>query len=162
MLIRVEKVKEDEFELIFPMVKNALFPYVDAVYGWNDEFQQARLRNDYEPAWYHWLYDGDDRVGMVCFKYLGSFLEPSSDSALERSLHLHLVIILPEYQGRGLGAEVMNHLGQLARQNTCNKITLSCFIENQRAVKFYQTLGYQIILEEEHFFSFELDVNASA
>ena len=150
MLIRVEKVKEDEFELIFPMVKNALFPYVDAVYGWNDEFQQARLRNDYEPAWYHWLYDNQDKIGMVCFKKSHGLL------------HLHLLIILPEYQGRGLGAEVMDHLGQLARQNTCNKITLSCFIENQRAVKFYQTLGYQIILEEEHFFSFELDVNAGA
>lgn len=38
------------------------------------------------------------------------------------------------------------------------KITLSSFIVNQQAVRFYQTLGYQITDREEDFYTFALQL----
>ena len=140
MLIRLENIKENEFHQVFPIVKNALFPYVDDVYGWDDGFQKRRLQNDYELSWYHWLYDQDDRIGLVCFKYKAV------------CLHLHLLIIFPDHQGKGLGRSVMGYLQHTAIEKACHSVSLSSFVLNQGALRFYKGLGYQVREQEEHFY----------
>ena len=147
MLIRLENIKENEFHQVFPIVKDALFPYVDDVYGWDDGFQKSRLKNDYELSWYHWLYDQDDRIGLVCFK------------TWHRIFHLHLLILLPEFRGEGLGHQIMLHLKKTAIQEACTAITLSSFIQNHSAVRFYQKLGYSVTSKEEHFYSMGLEID---
>jgi len=145
-MIRLEKVKETEFSEIFAIVKTALFEYIDTVFGWDDAFQKKRLK-DYEPNWYHWLYQDNQRIGLVCFKFKHD------------ELHLHLLILLPKFQGKGLGALAMLHLKEIAKGQGCQRITLSSFNSNKRAVSFYKKLGYQITLTETEFYSMTLVLN---
>ncbi|WP_052702155.1 GNAT family N-acetyltransferase [Marinomonas sp. S3726] len=112
MKIRIQAVKESEFQQIFSSVKQALFDYIEAVYGWDGDFQQNRLRNDYGPVWYHWLYEKNTRVGLVCYR------------KKENRLHLHLMIIFPQFQGNGMGRHAMDFLIQQARRMVCKQVSL--------------------------------------
>ncbi len=146
-MIRLEEVKATEFSEVFAIVKTALFEYVDAVFGWDDRYQKTRLSNDYEAHWYHWLYQDNERIGLVCFKFK------------DDSLHLHLLIIFPESQGRGAGTFAMLHLKEIAKGQGCQRITLSSFNRNKRAVNFYKKLGYQVTQAETDFYSMTLVLN---
>ncbi len=139
-MIRLEKVKETEISEIFAIVKTALFEYIDTVFGWDDTFQKNRLSHDYEVHWYHWLYLKNKRIGLVCFKFK------------DDCLHLHLLIIFPEFQGRGLGTLVMLHLEEIAKGQACHQISLSSFKQNKRALTFYEKRGYQKVKIESDFY----------
>lgn len=143
MQIKFVTVKDTEFSDVFTIVKTALFEYVKAVFGWDDEFQKHRLRHDYDIHWYHWLYLNDKRIGLVCFK------------CAQNELHLHLLILLPNFQGKGLGTLVMMQLQEMAKIKACQQITLSSFKLNKKALLFYENLGYQRVKIESDFYTMQ-------
>ncbi|GAM75109.1 histone acetyltransferase HPA2 [Vibrio ishigakensis] len=63
-----EPITQDEWPQVFAIYKQALFEHVEAVFGWDEAFQKQRLAHEYDPKWFHWVYQGSDRVGLVCFK----------------------------------------------------------------------------------------------
>ncbi|MDN3629216.1 GNAT family N-acetyltransferase [Vibrio lentus] len=126
-------VSNSEFEELFACVKQGIFIHVDSVFGWDDDFQRQRLLNDYHPSWFHWVYRGKERIGLMCFK------------PYDNAYHIHLLIILPQYQGRTLGKEVMTLIHKRAMEEQREQVTLSSFRSNTRAISFYQALGYQIV-----------------
>ena len=143
MKIELKAVCEFEFESIFTVVKQGLYAHVDAVFGWDDDFQRNRLRSDYQADWYYWIYSESNPVGLVCFK------------PYNNSLHLHLLIILPEHQNKKLGKATMLFLHDLAKSEGRQSITLYSFRKNEQAIKFYLKLGYKVTKTEENFLSLE-------
>ncbi|MCG6264779.1 GNAT family N-acetyltransferase, partial [Vibrio vulnificus] len=138
--------ESDEFESLFSVVKQGLYSHVDAVFGWCDEFQVNRLKNDYEPHWFHWVYLNNTQVGMLCFK------------PYENALHVHLLILFPEFQNQQLGGRVMNVVLEMAREQGRSHVTLSSFTRNESAVRFYKSLGYKVTESDENFLSLSLQV----
>ena len=141
MEIELAGIASSEFEQRFAAVKEGIFPYVEAVFGWDDEMQRERLTSEYEPHWFSWIQAGSERVGLLCCK------------PYEDALHVHLLIIFPRYQGRQLGAAVMDRLHLDAASEGRHRVTLSSFSANQRAIEFYRRLGYQVVAEESAFVS---------
>ncbi|OED62325.1 histone acetyltransferase [Vibrio tasmaniensis ZS-17] len=133
--MQFQLVSNSEFEELFTCVKQGIFIHVDSVFGWDDDFQRQRLLNDYHPSWFHWVYRGKERVGLVCFK------------PYDNAYHVHLLIILPQYQGRTLGKEVMTLIHKRAMEEQREQVTLSSFRSNTRAISFYQALGYLVVVE---------------
>ena len=131
--IQFQLVSNLEFEELFACVKQGIFIHVDSVFGWDDDFQRQRLLNDYHPSWFHWVYRGKERTGLVCFK------------PYDNAYHIHLLIILPQYQGKSLGKKVMYVIHKRAMEEQREQVTLSSFRSNTRAISFYQALGYQIV-----------------
>ncbi|MEZ8270187.1 GNAT family N-acetyltransferase [Vibrio splendidus] len=131
--IQFQLVSNSEFEELFTCVKQRLFIHVDNVFGWDDDFQRQRLLNDYHPSWFHWVYRGEERIGLVCFK------------PYDNAYHIHLLIIFPQNQGRSLGKQVMTLIHKRATKEGREHVTLSSFRSNTRAISFYQALGYQIV-----------------
>lgn len=123
---------EAEFDDVFIMTKATLFPYINDTFGWDDNFQYQRLKNDYPLSWYHWVEYQNKRVGLLCFK------------PINQSYHIHLLIVFPEYQGQGLGSKIMAQVYDIAERDQCNSITLSSFKSNKKSIEFYRKLGYQI------------------
>lgn len=76
-------IASSEFEQCFAAVKEGIFSYVEAVFGWDDDVQRERLTNEYEPHWFSWILLGGERVGLLCCK------------PYEDALHIHLLIIFP-------------------------------------------------------------------
>jgi len=138
--IQFQLVSNSEFEELFACVKQGLFIHVDSVFGWDDDFQRQRLLNDYHPSWFHWVYRGKERIGLVCFK------------PYDNAYHVHLLIIFPQYQGHSLGKEVMYLIHKRATEERREQVTLSSFRSNTRAISFYQALGYQIVDDSDENF----------
>ncbi len=146
MDIQLIQIESDEFESLFSVVKQGLYSHVDAVFGWCDKFQVARLKSDYEPHWFHWVYLNNAQVGMLCFK------------PYDNALHVHLLIVFPEFQNQKLGERVMNMVHDIAREQGRSYVTLSSFTRNERAVRFYKSLGYKVTESDENFLSLSLQV----
>ncbi|MFQ2918817.1 GNAT family N-acetyltransferase [Aeromonas allosaccharophila] len=141
MGIELADVSKSEFEQVFTVVKEGIFPYVEALFGWDDQFQRERLTNSYLPQWFSWILQGGERVGLLCSK------------PYEDALHVHLLIIFPQYQGRRLGAAVMDLLHQEAERDGKCRVTLSSFTDNHGAIRFYQRLGYKVVEDDLEFVS---------
>lgn len=150
MEIALADVSDSEFEQRFAAVKQGIFPYVEAVFGWDDDFQRERLSSEYQPQWFSWILLGGERVGLLCCK-------PYDDA-----LHIHLLIIFPQYQGRQLGSAVMDRLYREAEREGKSRVTLSSFTDNQRAVRFYLQLGYKVVEGDEVFVSLSRPVTRSS
>ncbi|WP_202408483.1 GNAT family N-acetyltransferase [Vibrio tetraodonis] len=148
MDIQLKQIISNEFDSLFSVVKQGLFTHVDSVFGWCDEFQSNRLKNDYEPHRFHWVYLNDMRVGILCFK------------PYDNSLHVHLLIVFPEFQNQKIGERVMNMVHEIAHKQGRTYVTLSSFVINQRAISFYQSLGYQVTESDESFVSLSLNITS--
>jgi ribosomal protein S18 acetylase RimI-like enzyme len=146
--LRYSPILPSEAETQFSVIKEALYCHVDALFGWDDEYQRQRVNNDYQQDWFYWIDDGDDRVGLVCYK------------PYQSAYHVHLLIIFTPYQNQKLGCRVMRDIQDLAIKEKCETITLSSFRRNQPAIAFYQRLGYQITDDNEaDFVSMSLRIN---
>lgn len=147
MDIKLESILEGEFESLFLVVKEGLYSHVDSVFGWCDDYQRNRLIADYEPNWFFWVYVASRRVGMLCFK------------PYDNSYHVHLLIVFPEFQNQKLGETIMNYVHKVAQNEHRNSITLSSFVRNNKAVKFYKRLGYEVVENDGNFLSLSLTLN---
>ncbi len=148
MNITLQPVLNSEFELLFSVVKTGIYPYVDSVFGWCDDYQKNRLINDYELNWFYWIYANQTRVGMLCFKQY------------DNSYHVHLLIIFPEFQNQNLGQATMGYVHKIANSEHRDSVTLSSFVNNVKAVKFYERLGYEVIDRDEDFLSLSLKLSS--
>ncbi|MCD1409647.1 GNAT family N-acetyltransferase [Vibrio vulnificus] len=146
MDIQLIQIENDEFESLFSVVKHGLYSHVDAVFGWCDEFQVNRLKNDYESHWFHWVYINNTQVGLLCFR------------PYENAFHVHLLIVFPEFQNQKLGGRVMNVVHEMAREQGRSHVTLSSFARNESAVRFYKSLGYKVTESDENFLSLSLQL----
>ena len=146
MDIQLIKIESDEFESLFSVVKQGLYSHVDAVFGWCNEFQVNHLKSDYEPHWFHWVCLNNTRVGMLRFK------------PYDNAIHVHLLIIFPEFQNQQLGKRVMNMVHDIAREQERSQVTLSSFTRNESAVSFYKSLGYKVTESDENFLSLSLQL----
>ncbi|MGI2658507.1 GNAT family N-acetyltransferase [Vibrio cholerae] len=148
MDIKLRPIESEEFDSLFSVVKQGIYSHVDAVFGWDDDFQRKRLKRDYDPSWFYWVQQGGQRIGMLCFK------------PYDNVIHVHLLVVFPEFQNQKLGEKIMSYVHKLADAEGRNRVTLSSFIRNEAAVRFYKSLGYQLIDSDEHFYSLSLQISS--
>ncbi len=80
----------------------------------------------------------DDLVGAVGF-----------DEKDDENLEIIFNWVLPEFQGKGIGRELMKFSEGVAKERDYKKLCLEVLKENKKAVNFYEELGYKIIDEED-------------
>lgn len=64
---------------------------------------------------------------------------------LKYPAHLH-IDILPEYQGKGYGAQMMNTMLDNLKSKKVKGIMLMANKDNHGAIRFYERLGFKVIL----------------
>jgi len=62
----------------------------------------------------------------------------------ERFLHLHALILKSEFQGRGIGSEVLNMLAS-EYKDTASSIELGVHELNERAIRLYEQQGFRTV-----------------
>ena len=147
MTPRLQSVLPSEFDTVFTVVKQAIYAYVEAVFSWDDDFERRRQVEEYQPEWFYWVYAHAERIGLLCFK------------PYDNAIHVHLLVVFPEYQNRRLGESIMSYVHELARVEGRERITLSSFVGNTGAIAFYRRLGYQVVETEDDFLNFELEIS---
>ena len=148
MSIKFQPIRDYQSNEVFDTIKNGLFPFVEKVFGWDDSFQKERIRKEYKNEWFQWVIFNGTKVALLCSK------------PYKQAIHIHLLIVFPDFQSKGIGRKIMEHIQDKARTES-RDITLSSFKCNNKAISFYQKLGYEIIEEENDFLSFQLKAIAT-
>jgi GNAT superfamily N-acetyltransferase len=84
------------------------------------------------------VFDGEKLVAICGFwilvkHYVGKHIEPDN------------VFVLPEYQGRKIGEQMMNWIYNYGKEAGCIASELNCYVSNSAGVKFWINQGYKII-----------------
>lgn len=84
------------------------------------------------------VFEGKKLIGIsglwVLVKYyIGKHVEPDN------------VYILPEYQGKGVGAQLVDWIFRYANSIGCQGSELNCYVNNVEAQKFWERQGYRIL-----------------
>ncbi|QKI90148.1 GNAT family N-acetyltransferase [Thiomicrorhabdus xiamenensis] len=80
--------------------------------------------------------DGDELIGMCTAQWV------YSTATGQKSAWIEDVIVHPEYQGKGIGTQLMNALKEWCRENGCNRMQLVYDLENRPAIDFYRNQGF--------------------
>lgn len=121
-----------DFEVTLAIKKQALGPYIEQVWGWEDEFQRAFHSENFKPdSTTLLLYEGQE-IGLL-------EAEEQPDCFFIQSL-----LIVPEFQGRGIGTALLNEF--ITKALAVNKpVRLDVLQVNKSALKLYQRLGFTIL-----------------
>lgn len=120
----------DDYDSIYTLKVETVRPYVEKIWGWDENFQQ----NDF--AW-DFAVIKHFSVIEIAGKFIG-FVQCCFESPY---LELNEIHLLSEYRGKGIGSDILRCI-----QNDCmiqnRKIRIGCFKENYRAKALYQKLGF--------------------
>jgi ribosomal protein S18 acetylase RimI-like enzyme len=60
-------------------------------------------------------------------------------------MELQKIFVLAEYQGRGVGAALMNEVTNIANDGRPDSVWLDTYISNEKAIQFYEKYGFKKI-----------------
>lgn len=138
--------KGSEFEAhdrarAFALYKITLRPVIERAFGWDESFQLGRFSEKYPTEWFHWIHHMGSEVGFI------------AHHTTDADLHLSLLVLAPEHQKKGIGAQAMSQIHTLAREKKMS-VSLSSFKTNVDAIRFYEHLGYVQTGSDEYFVDF--------
>jgi ribosomal protein S18 acetylase RimI-like enzyme len=64
------------------------------------------------------------------------------------SYGIQYIAVHPSCQGRGLGRQLLNASEEIARQQGCAEIHLSVYLDNTKAIGFYERIGWQKFFQD--------------
>lgn len=104
--------------------------------------------DDWSEAIALWLSD-DDEEGYILFdrdRPMGWF---AFNALLSPKPYLKIAVLLPEYQGQGIGQFALTHLLEKIKNAGYASVSLFTDCDNLRAQSCYQKCGFRILAEAE-------------
>ncbi len=127
--LKFRKVRTTDSEFVFAVKRAAFREYVEQIWGWDDT-EQRNLHN-------RRFASQDLRI----IQFHGTDVGFLSTSNTSDTLKVDQLYILPEYQGKGIGAACMKRIIDDANREQ-KPVTLQVLKINTRATAFYQRLGF--------------------
>jgi GNAT superfamily N-acetyltransferase len=115
-------------EFLYNLLKATMQEYVAQTWGWDEQSQEERFRDEFEP--------GMDRIIVLEGKDIGVISTEQKDEAI----FLDKIYILPEYQGRGIGTYLIRSVLDEAFRSGL-PVTLRVLKVNP-VRKLYERLGF--------------------
>jgi len=70
-------------------------------------------------------------------------------SLRNKCLHINRIVISKFYQNKGIGADLLNTLIDIAKKQSINNITLKVHVDNLKAINWYKKYKFKVIHEAE-------------
>ena len=137
--LKVRKAQATDSEFVFAVKKAAFREYVEQIWGWDDTYQKGLHNRRFASQ--------DLRI----IQFHGTDVGFLSTSNTSDTLKVDQLYILPEYQGRGVGATCMKRIIDDANLEQ-KPVTLQVLKINTRATAFYQRLRFIIVDENSTHF----------
>lgn len=128
--LKLRKATSDDSEFAYQTKKAAFREYVEKVWGWDEDEQRQMHRRRFASQDFYVIQVSRNDVGIMAV-----VRQPDH-------IKLNQMFILPEYQGKGIGAECMN---KIIREATASMlpVRLQVLKVNNRAAMFYKRLGFR-------------------
>jgi ribosomal protein S18 acetylase RimI-like enzyme len=126
---------EEDFDFLYNLKVACLKDYVTETFGWDEEYQQRRFKDYFDPTSTEIIVVNDQDVGQI------SLVD------LDDELFISGIYILPPWQNQGLGAMVLGDVISDAGQ-TGISVSLQVLKVNP-ARRLYERLGFTVYEENE-------------
>ncbi|HXB11724.1 MAG TPA: GNAT family N-acetyltransferase [Bacteroidia bacterium] len=125
-----------DLELTFRIKSNSLRPYVEEVWGWDENVQRQYHKKNFKPDNIKLLLLNNCEIGYLEAEYT------------EKGIYIANLLVEHNFQGIGLGTKVLNSL--IYEANSKNKtLHLEVLKVNTRAKNLYERLGFKLTGENE-------------
>jgi len=131
----LKQATDADKDLIFTIKRRSIRPYVEKVYGWDDKLQRQFVEDVYKTEQIRFIIVNDDAIGFIQ-------LQQTADE-----IFLANLLIIDEYQGKGLGKELLMDVINTAAKLD-KPVRLEVFTVNERAQKFYREQGFKVIKKD--------------
>lgn len=98
MRIRVRRASSQDREFLWWLHRETMRTYVDRTWGWVEEWQRTRFDDNFDPETFEVIESDVGPIGCISVKR-------GDDEIL-----LAWIEIAPEYQNRGIGAQIIREL----------------------------------------------------
>jgi len=122
---------EKDFNFVFELNKINMKKYVETIRGWDENNERGDMKKKFTP--------GIDQIIQVGGKDAGVLRVLET----EESIKLDHIELLPEFQSRGIGGEIIKDL------ISKNKPVSLQVLKQNPAVELYKTLGFEIVGETD-------------
>ena len=75
------------------------------------------------------------------------FAKTNYDSG-EKKFYLNSLYVLPEYQGKGIGGQLLHYAESFALSLNAGEVWLGVMTQNVTSVEWYERIGFQFVKEE--------------
>jgi len=133
--LKLRPATPEDAEFLFHLLKATMREYVDQTWGWDEEWQQAYFQMRFDPTKNQIIVLDDQDIGVM------------STEKRENEIFLSSIYILPEYQGQGIGTQLLKSLVAEAFGEGL-PVTLRVLKVNP-ARRLYERLGFSVIRETE-------------
>ena len=120
----------EERDLIYTLKAESVRPYVEKIWGWDEEYQQREFDRDFEEI-------SQFNVIEVEGSFAG-YVQYYAHSIYFEITEIHL---RPEYRGKGIGSDILRYLQRVCIAQD-RYLRIGCFKENHGANRLYQRLGF--------------------
>ena len=134
----------EDFDFLFELKKENFKWYVDRIWGWKDNDQKERLKQDLKEHLLH------KRIIMVDNKPVGVYAIHKTEDG---DLFINEISILTEYQNKGIGRKILEE--QLKENHKKGIRTILQVFKENPAKKLYEQLGFKVYGETETHYQME-------
>jgi ribosomal protein S18 acetylase RimI-like enzyme len=136
MNFTLRKATIDDFETLYRINKEAYQPYVEQIWGWNEEFQYTFFKEHLILDRIELIIVDGTPVGFISLNYREDLIFGES------------IALLPEFQSKGIGAKIIKDLIVKSKQLKI-PFHIQVFKINVRAKALYERLGFTQYGENE-------------
>ncbi|MDI3319178.1 GNAT family N-acetyltransferase [Pinibacter soli] len=131
MTYKLIRAINGDSELIFDIKKRSIKPYVEKMFGWDEEWQRQFVYKNYKPQDIEFIIAEDHCIGLL------------EVQEYDDEIFLKNILIVNEYQEKGIGTAILKQL--IERAGELHKpIRLEVLAINERAEAFYKRLGFAV------------------
>lgn len=131
MKIEFRKCKQNDVSFILELKELGMKWYIEKIYGWNIEIQKEKTKREIEK------FIDTMKIIVVDNQDIGvtNFFED------EGKYHVGLIIVHPDYQGKGIATKIINDYIDIAKKEQ-KEILIKTYKYNP-AKKLYEKLGFK-------------------
>lgn len=134
----------EDIDFLFKLKKENFKWYVDKIWGWKDDDQMQRLRQDLDEHLSH------KRIILINDEMAGVYAVHITENG---DLFINEISILKEYQNKGIGRKILEEQLKENQRNGVRTI-LQVFKDNP-AKKLYEQLDFKVYGETETHYQME-------
>jgi len=129
-LLKLTPADDTHYEFLFQLKKAAMGPYVKKIWGWDEQHQRERHKEDWQ----------EKRPSLILYKDkpIGCILINNEDD----HIYVGRFYILPKYQSQGIGTHILKDI--FTKADKTNKSTTLAVLKINPALALYKRLGFQI------------------
>ncbi len=139
----IRNSERGDLDFILDPTRETFKEHVIKAHGkWDKTKQRKDWETNLDPEFHKIIELNRKRIGLYA---------TTEDSV---NITLDLVFLTPEYQGKGIGSQIVNNLIEEAEKKS-KSLTLKVLRSNIDARTFYENKGFQVVKEDEKRFYLE-------